>query len=183
MKQLITAGLIASMTVFSVAAEEPSFNFFEAGFVDYDFADGYTLRFNSELNENTFLTGSYESVSETIFGFDIDLNTTLFGVGYKFSQGDNSVTYGTVSYLDIEVDTPFGSGGDDGYQLGLGYRNQYSENSQFYTELNHMNVVSSATELVLGIRHKMSDDVGMYAEYKTNDFGDDGYGIGVSFSF
>ncbi|MEE4245808.1 MAG: hypothetical protein V2I33_10370 [Kangiellaceae bacterium] len=178
-KLLLATGLVALSTI-NVLADEPSFDFVEGGYADNYDADGFLLRFNATVNNDFFLAGSYESVGEN----SVDLNTTVLGVGYQIESFGNASLYTQLSYLDLEIDTPFGSASEDGYQLGLGYRNQVSKETQLYSELNHKSIDGNGlTELAIGVRQNFTDEFAAFVELKADDFDNDGFSIGLNYNF
>ncbi len=189
MKKLIATGIIAALSSLSAMAAEPSFNFVEGGYADWDIGDGvkpdgFKIRGNFELNENFFLKGSYESLSQS----GVDLNTAIVGVGYKFPVSGNTALYTHASYLDFETDSPSNDPGDnideDGYQLGLGVRSQISKLTQLYGEVTHYNVDSySLTELTVGVRQNFTDNFGAYLEASVDDDEGNRAGIGLRVNF
>ncbi|WMS85830.1 porin [Pleionea litopenaei] len=180
MKKQMIVTAIASVLSVSAFAGSPSFDFVEGGYADNYETDGMLIRGNKTLNDNFFLTASYETVGEN----GVDLNSTLFGLGYKFDLDDSSAIYTKVSYFDFEVDAGAGSESDDGFELGLGYRTQISKATQIYTEVNHLEVDSdSATQLVIGARQSFAGNLGAFIEVKKDDFDNDGFALGLNYSF
>ncbi|PWK52973.1 outer membrane beta-barrel protein [Pleionea mediterranea] len=188
MKKLLATSVIAAMASLSATANEPSFNFVEGGYSEYEDADGFMIRGNAELNKNFFVRGSYEGLSDdfSVLGGpdDTDFNTLTLGLGYKHALNNNTSLYSHFSYLDFEVKSGDAKVTDDGYQLGFGVRNQLSSVTQVYGEVTHNSIDgNSFTGLTLGLRQRLAENFGAYVEAKADDFDGDGFGVGVSYNF
>ncbi|NVJ60682.1 MAG: hypothetical protein HWE27_09830 [Gammaproteobacteria bacterium] len=182
-KSILVSAVIAGLS-FGVSAEQPSYNFVEAGIVKYDDDDSTKLLGNFEINENFYGVASYELLSEETFFGDVDLTILSLGAGYKMPLNKDTSFFAQVEYTDYEIDTSFGSGSEDGYNLTVGVRSMVAENTELFGEIANKNIDSStATTLGLGVRQSFTDNFGAYARYDRDDFGDDSYGVGVSLKF
>lgn len=194
MKKLIATSVLAAITSLSAVADEPSFNFVEGGYSDYEFddsldADGLLLRGNAELSKDFFVAASFESLSSSINvlgqNIDIDAEQLLLGLGYKMPISNSTTAYTTLSYMDVTLDSNVSdSASEDGYQVGLGIRSQLSKETQAYGEVTHNALDdSTSTGLSVGLRQSFTDNLGAYVEAKMDDFEGSGFGVGLSYNF
>lgn len=185
MKKLIAASLIASMSALPVFAGSPSFNFVEGGYLDFEDGDGIELRGNYELNSNFFLNADFQTTSADDGLSSIDTDYLLFGAGYKMALNETTSGYAMLNYVDLSADSFLGTLNDDGYQLAVGVRSQVTDATQVYGEIaaNDLSLLGGRTELNIGVRQKFSNDFGGYVEYKRDDFGGDGFSLGLTLDF
>ncbi len=187
MKKLIATSVLAALTSLSAVADQPSFNFVEGGYSDFESdivdADGLAIRGNAELTDNIFILAGYETLSAD--GYDLDANQISLGMGYKFALNDNTALYTQLSYSNYSYDSNvLDVDDDDGYEIGIGARSQISNQTQLYGELTHIDIDSFVTtELTLGLRQNFTKQFGAYVEARVDDAETDGVGIGLSYNF
>ncbi len=170
------ASLAAIFACTSVIASEPTYNYIEAGYADYYDADGLLIRGKYAYDKNIFFAGAFESVDDR--GAEVD--KLLAGVGYRMPLKGNTSVYGQASLVNWDSF----SIEEDGFQLGIGYRNQFKHESEFYGELNHINLDNiTLTEFVVGLRHKLTHDLGAYFEVRMDDFDNDGFSLGITYKY
>ncbi len=183
-KSLLSIALLSSLATGYASAEEPSFNYVEGGYSDIEESDGFIVRGSFELNENIYITGSYNDVTDDEFDTDIDLSLTTLGVGYKTLLSDTTALYAEINYIDAEVDTDFGSASEDGHKAAIGVRSMVTDSTEIYSEIANANRLDfTETILTVGAKQYFTDNIGLFAEYSRNDFETDAYNVGVSFKF
>ncbi len=187
MKKTIITSAILSVLSFGVMAETPSFNFAEIGYISNlggseDF-DGYELKGNFELNDNFYITAGFQSIDIDTFGFDVNGDIKMLGIGYKKDISTATAFYTELNYVDVKAGVSgFGSGSDSGYQFGFGVRSNVAENFEMKAGLNYLDVDGGDTFLELGAIYQLNNSTGIYFDVDT-DFDDSKYGVGVRFSF
>lgn len=182
--------LTATATPF-VCAEQPSFNYVEGGYSSADIPgdpDGFILRGSVELTDVVYLNGSYTSLSgdfDHAFAgkVDIDTDTPSIGIGAKLPIGSNTAVYGEANYFDTDTKTGRFSDSDDGHSLVFGVRSMLTDNTELYGKVANIEYQETTTEIGIGARQYVTDNLGVFAEYTTNDAEVDAYSVGVTYRF
>ena len=191
MKKLIALSVLSAVTSFSAIAEQPSFNYVEAGYTSSEDFDGYEIKSNIAINKNFFIDAEYKNVSleerlpsgEEVTG---ELDFVTLGIGYNAKINSNTAFFTRLAYAETNSKVDFTNFDEsfDGYLAGLGVRSMISQQTELYGELTHLNIDSDAqTNITLGARQKLTDKFALYAEYEANDFGSDGYSVGATYNF
>lgn len=152
--------LLAALAMASTAtlAETPAFNFIEAGYGTGDIDDldelspkGFALGGSFLVSESAFVTASYVSLGDDVFGIDIDVVTSSIGLGYRYSLTDSTDAYAAVSYEYVEADIEgFGSEDDNGYGLTVGFRSRLTEQFELDGSIGYVDIADES-ETGIGI--------------------------------
>lgn len=125
---IILLALAFACAPLATQAEEISYSYLEAGYVNVDVddfdedVDGFLLRGSFEITENAFLFAGYSDLMATINGFDIDFTDIELGAGYAWPLSNTASLYGKISYVNSEAEAFGESLDDDGYGLAAGVR-------------------------------------------------------------
>jgi len=138
----VIGGLVLAAAPLAAMAEGMSYSYVEADYVDIDAdgasGDGFGLRGSVGFLDNLFAFADYTDSSVDAF----DLQTIAVGVGGHYPLGENFDATGRIGYTELDVDTAFGSGSDDGYLLSFGLRGQISqfelEGNVIYTDYSDL---------------------------------------------
>ncbi|MFT6920100.1 MAG: hypothetical protein ACJA2G_002748 [Cognaticolwellia sp.] len=155
-KFLLLAAL--AMTSSVTLAGTPAFNFIEAGYGTADIDDvdevspsGFAIGGSFLVGESVFVTASYASLGDDVFGTDIDLVTSSIGLGYRLSLTDSTDAYASVSYEYVEADIEgFGSEDDNGYGLTVGFRSRLTEQFELDGSIGYVDIADES-ETAVGI--------------------------------
>ncbi|NVJ60683.1 MAG: hypothetical protein HWE27_09835 [Gammaproteobacteria bacterium] len=182
-KSILVSAVLAGLS-FGLNAEQPSYNFVEAGIIKYDEDDSTKVLGNFEINENFYGVASYELLTEEDPFGDIDVTTFTLGAGYKMPLNDNTSFFAQFEYVDYDFEDGSFSTSEDGYNITIGARSMVAKDTELFAELANRNIDDfTYTTLGLGVRQGFTDNFGAYVRYDRNDFGDDAYGVGVSLKF
>lgn len=103
--------------------------FVEAGYVRADIVDesgdGFFAKGSVAFGESFYGHASYQEATNDDLGFDVSLNETVLGVGYRHAMGTNVDLIAEASYVNLgaEIDVDgFGSDSSDGYRAAVGVR-------------------------------------------------------------
>ena len=135
-------GLVLAAAPLAAMAEGLSYSYVEADYVDIDAdgasGDGFGLRGSVGFLDNLFAFADYTDSSVNVF----DLTTIAVGVGGHYPLSESLDATGRIGYTELDLDTAFGSGSDDGYLLSLGLRGQFSqielEGNVIYTDYSEL---------------------------------------------
>ena len=184
MKKIITASVVALLSSGAVFAENPTFDFVEAGYVDFDQLDGFSIRANASISDNFFVNLGHEDISGSEAGVKEELDSTVVGLGIMGPISDVTSIFMHMDYVAFDTDNT----SQNGWGLGAGIRSNVAENIELYGEVfykdldaNHENV-----ELTGGVRFKASEQLGAYVEWTRLDQDDDdsdGFRVGVQYKF
>ena len=191
MKRSLIALALAAVLPLSAQAGELSYNYVQ---LDYNRAsvddldadpDGFGLKASAALGDKFYLFGSYMKLSDTIEGFDVDLDQSQVGFGYHHAINDKADLLAELSYINAKVDIEdVGSGSGDGYRASFGVRGQMAENFEGYAKANWTDAKDADGEVsgTLGALFKINATWGINAEA---EFGDGAtiWGLGVRASF
>ena len=137
-KSTLSIAIIASAFFSSsLLANTPSWNNVEIGYAkaDYDDVepDGFFVKGSTLVTENVFLTAEYTSLSDDVWGVDVDLTWARLGAGYRYSIATSTDLYGKVTYEYTEAEASYAgisdSNDDSGFGLTAGVRSRIT--SQF----------------------------------------------------
>jgi len=188
MKSAILSGAILVAASFQVAAETPSFNFVDIGYVSNlggnDEFDGFEIKGNLEISDNLYLNAGYTNLSDnSIAAFDVDAEILTAGLGYKTNISEVSTVFAEVDYLRVKVDVGgFGSDSESGYQAGFGVRSNVSENLELKAAGYYRDIVDGDTLFQVGAVYRLASNTGAFLDIES-DFDDTRYSVGVRFLF
>lgn len=160
-------GLAASTVAFSAAANDDlSYSFIEGTYIDSEFddlnvdGDGLALEGSIELGDTAFIHAGFGSVD---FDRGVDLDQRTIGFGAHTPLSDTVDLVGTIGYVDVEVDTPFGSIDDDGFSLGVGLRGKLSESFELEGGISYVDLDDAGddTTFNLGGRYYVMEDLAL----------------------
>lgn len=150
MKKQLVLALALAAAPFAASANGLNYNFVEAGYVRADFVDesgdGFFAKGSVAFGESFYGHASYQEATNDDFGFDISLDETVLGMGYRHAIGTNVDLIAEASYvnlgLDIDVDG-FGSDSSDGYRAAVGVRGMMAPQFEatlkaYYTEISDL---------------------------------------------
>jgi len=105
--------------------------------------DGFALNGSYEFAPNFHVFGGFASLD-----LDGPFDTTAFeiGAGYHQPIANGTDFVGRLSYIDGEVDTPFGDADDSGFGLSAGFRHIFTPEIQAAAFLNHADLDDSGSE-------------------------------------
>jgi len=153
MKKLILA--VALCAIGGTAAAQQSSNtspaldysFLELRFVDADNdGDGIRIGGSYELNGPWILVGSLQTLD---FGSNVDFTQLEVGGGYVLPFDDDFDLFGTLRFVNAEVDTPFGDADDNGFAVSFGTRGLLTPQFEVRGSVNHLNLDDSDTFIEL----------------------------------
>lgn len=159
-------------------AESPNFNYVSAGYLDGDIdgddADGWTFDGSTLLGENFFLSGQYQTVSNSDDGVDVDFNWLSAGLGYRTAISASTDFYGLVTYENVEVEASYRgssiSDDENGYGLSVGVRSMVSGNIELDGRLGYIDIADeSETSFTVGARYYFNNNFSLGANYTTLD--------------
>ncbi|MDX1454618.1 MAG: outer membrane beta-barrel protein [Gammaproteobacteria bacterium] len=186
MRQLLASVFAVGMLLsVPAAAADLEYNYVDFGFISVepdgggaDF-DGLGLRGSFLVNPEIFVIGEFTSASaETGFG-DIDRTDLAFGAGYRHALNPSTDVYGSIEYLNVEVDPAFD---DDGLRLSGGVRVAMSDRLELRGALQYIDLTDSDTVLSVGAQYQFMPKLAGFFELREGDnFG--GYFIGGRYSF
>ena len=173
----IGAALVAGMlSAPSFADDGLSYTYLEAGYLDTEIdigpedvdGDGVGVAGSFAVNETFFLTASYGTQD---FDFGVDVDQWSAGIGAHTSLTDNMDLVGTISYVDAEVDTPFGSVDDDGFGLGVGVRGRFTDNIELEAGINYVDLDDAGddTSFAAGGRYYFTEAFAVGAGFEIGD--------------
>lgn len=181
--------LLGSMSMLALAgpvyAQAPasalSYSFVELGYVDTEIddadvdGDGLALRGSWGINDQFHVFAEYLDLG---FDLNIDANTFEIGGGMRWPMGTNLDLYGTVSYLQAEVEVPGPglqrfSADDDGFGVGLGLRTLLTDKVELGGKIDYRDLDDSGNDTTFGVsgRYYLTSQ---WAIGMDIDFDDDG---------
>jgi Ax21 family sulfation-dependent quorum factor len=190
-RSLLALALLAGLPL-SAQASELSYNFIEADYlrVNIDDADdfdpaGFGLRGSFAMGEQFYGFGSYLSASDDVGGFDLDVDQSQLGLGYRHGVSDKADFIAELSWINQSVDVDgLGEADGNGGKLSVGIRGLMGDQFEGYAKANYLDGSDfdgdfSAT---LGAQFRFNETWGLTGEA---EFGGDGdvYMIGVRASF
>jgi len=151
----------------SIFANNFSYNYAEAGFVDLDGGDGFTFGGSYEINPEMFLQGSF--VTADADNSDADVTGLTMGVGYHQPIADKT---DGVGFLGLGKADYSGSGSDDsdtGFILSGGVRHMFTDQLEATAALTHTSIGDSDTNFTFGARFHINEKYSVGATLSTDD--------------
>ncbi|NVJ60684.1 MAG: hypothetical protein HWE27_09840 [Gammaproteobacteria bacterium] len=174
-KVILVSVLVAGFS-FDLKAEQPSYNFIEAGFSDY--STRLELQGNFEINDNFFGVAWYMDDY-----FD-EFTAYSFGAGYKTAINNSSSFFAQAEYTDYSSELGPTEISSNGYDITMGVRSMVTKSTELSFDISNRNIESSTfTTVGVGVRQDFTDNFGGYIRYDINDFGGDAVGLGISVKF
>lgn len=150
LKTQLVLALALAAAPFAACANDLNYNFIEAGYVRADIVDesgdGFFAKGSVAFGESFYGHASYQEATNDDFGFDISLDETVLGVGYRHPMGTNVDLIAEASYVNLgaEIDVEgFGSDSSDGYRAAVGIRGMMTPQFEgslkgYYTEISDL---------------------------------------------
>ncbi len=174
--------MVASMVVLlsagsAFAAENLSYNYAEASYVDAEFdngpdGDGVSIFGVGEVGRQFHIFGGYETLEFDggLLG-DADYDPLMAGSGYHRDLGERATFYGRASYVDVDVDTIIGSGSDDGFGLTAGVRGLLAPKWEVAAELAYVDLSDIGDDTTFTLRglYNMTENFSFGLGYRTSD--------------
>lgn len=171
---LAPTALLAQASVDS--GSQMSYSAFDASYlVDVEIdgtnidGDGFEFGGSYSLNDKFYLLGSWQEQS---FDQGIDGRQLELGGGFHTPLGNTVDFVATLSYLDAEIESNFGSADDDGLALGGGVRARLSDSFELGANLKLIDFDQSGSDTgyTVGGRWFFADSMAITA---SADFFDD----------
>ena len=150
--RIFAALAVGLLMVTSAVARDLSYDFvrldivnteIDTGPADVD-GDGFELFGSVAVGEQFYLFAGYQDI-----GFDFDIDGTQIELGGGFRHGISRKTdfVATLSYVDLELDSPAGSADEDGLGLSAGVRHLLNDNFEVSGRVNYVDLTDSDTSL------------------------------------
>ena len=155
---ILCAGVLLQSTGWAQTAQSLDYTYAELRFVDVDVAggDGFRLNGSFELDNNWLVVGGITALD---FNNDVDTSTLEIGGGYVWNYSAKFDLVGTLRFVRIDVDTPFGDGDDNGFAVSIGPRGWVAEKFEVRGSVNHINLDNSDTYIELAGDYHFSPQV------------------------
>ncbi len=181
MKKLLIIISIFTLTATVSANDGPNWNIISASYIQADIDDldeldltGLGIAGSALLGENFVLFAGYSSISDDFLGYDIEVNGTSVGLGYRFGMSETTDFILNVSYENSEGCFDGDCVDDNGYGALVGIKSRLSEKIELSASAQHIDVSGSETALSiagdyyftpsfsLGLNFTTADDVNMF---------------------
>jgi len=139
----------------------------EVGTTDVD-GDGIGVSGSFAISDSLNILVGY---SDQSYDFNIDGSTMNVGLGFHTDINNDLDFVADVSYIDVSVDTPFGSADDDGLGISGGIRFRASDSLELDAGLQYVDLDDSDTVLNLGGRYYFNDSFALSAGISDADAG------------
>ena len=177
MKKLLTIALLLTMTSAFADNKGPSWNFLELSYLDVDVDDtdfspsGFGIGGSALITDEVFLFASYADASETVFGEDIDISTTILGVGYRFEVNDTSDFALGLGYADAEACLgSFGCADDNGYAAIAIFATRIADNVELSFGAEYVDIADeSSTGTSITASYYFTDGFSLGLGWGTDD--------------
>ena len=131
MKRSLMALALAAALPVSAQAAELSYNFIELDYARMNIDD-----VGGDFDPDGF--GSYLRGSDDISGFDIDIDQTQLGLGYRHGVSNTADFIAELSWINQSIDAgAFGEADGNGGRLSAGFRGVMAENFEGYAKANY----------------------------------------------
>jgi hypothetical protein len=184
--RIVAAFLTLSLPC-ALYADGFDYTFVDAGFVNSDLdagpfdvdGDGIGVNGSIGVSDNVHIIAGY---ADEDYDFGVGSTTWSAGVGFNTGINENLDFVADLSYMDVDVDSPFGSAGEDGYGLGAGIRARAGEKIELDAGLLYVDLDDSDTVLNVGGRYYFNDSFALGAGLSDAD-GGTAWTIGVRAEF
>lgn len=165
---------------FAGVAQEPlDYTYVEAAYLDVDNGDGLALKGSLSLTDTVFVFADYSTYD---YNFGVDADGYGIGGGMRWGLRPELDLVADLSWVHIDVDTPFGGGDDDGLGLGVGLRSRVHQNIEVQGGIRHVDFDDSNTYLTLAGRYYFTDSVAVGFGLDLDD-DNDGWNISLRAEF
>ena len=150
--RIIAALVVGLLMATSAVARDLSYNFVRLDFINTEIdtgpadvdGDGFELLGSVAVGERFHLFGGYQDIG---FDFDIDGTQIELGGGYRHGFSRKTDFVATLSYVDLELDSPAGSADEDGLGLSAGVRHLFTDDFEVSSRVNYVDLADSDTSL------------------------------------
>lgn len=180
--------LVGLLTLpFAANAQEFDYTFVEAGYVDSEIdagpvdldGDGFGVRGSLAINDTFHAFADYATQD---LDFGLDASSFGVGAGRHWDIQDRLDFVGELSWINAEVDTPFGNADEDGFGVGAGLRFRSLNSVELQGMINYADLNDSDTSLSLAGRYYLSDTFAVGGGLAIDD-NDTAWNIGVRAEF
>jgi opacity protein-like surface antigen len=171
-----------------MADEGPGYTYFDVGYVRTDIddieenVDSLGLAGSFALTDNLYLFADYEDGSASFERIDVDVSTTLVGVGANFGLSHTVDLFAEASYVNAELEAgEFIEVDESGFGLSAGVRAMVMPQLELNAGLSYVEIEElDDTSLDLGAVYSFTD---VFALVLGVSFADNAntYGVGVRF--
>lgn len=168
--------LLSAAIAAPALADGMSYSFVEAAFVNTEIdngsvdvdGDGFAIGGSFEINDAVFIIASFSTQD---FDFGIDLNQFSVGFGGRYPINETVDVFGTLSYVDAELDTNFGDADDNGYSIGAGLRGRVGESVELQGGITFLDLDDSGsdTAFAFGGRYYVTEQFAVGAGIELGD--------------
>lgn len=172
-------GLVILSSAGAVHAENgPNWNFIDLSYlsadVEGDELNGLGIAGSKLVGEDFFVTGAYSSIGAEIEGIDFDINSTSFGLGYRYGASATTDIFGAVSYQLVEFEASYQGESfnvdDNGYGLELGLRSLLTSQLEVTASMAQVTIDDeSETALFISSLYHINEQFGIGAGYAQSD--------------
>jgi outer membrane usher protein FimD/PapC len=155
---LIATGAMFAAVPFAAQADSLGYSYWQLGYASVDVdgltdqMDGYAVGLSYEVTDRIFINAGYSDVGSTEAGFDIDEQDLSLGVGYAYPLTPNNDLIGRIGYVRAEAEIEsLGSGSDDGYSLGVGWRGRPLDSIELEAAVNYIDLSDAGDTTSFGL--------------------------------
>lgn len=187
---LLALGLLAALPFAASAAENISYNYAEADYVNTDSnggdADGWGVKGSWAFHPNFHVFGDYSK--QTVDHTDIDVQQWRIGAGYNLEIAPSTDLLARVAYNKFDPDAP--NLDFDGYSAEVGLRNSFGQHFEVYALAGYEDYtkhrgINPDGEFYgrLGAQAKLNQNWGINADIKMGKDGAKEWSVGPRFSW
>lgn len=172
-KKYFPAILLACVPCVSVASEQLSYSYIEAGYSQTDFdgfdADGYALKGSFAIGDSFYgAIGFHQDELEPI----VTLEPWELTAGYRKDISANTDFIAEISYIGMNLEFFGDDYHNDGYRAAVGVRSAVHEHFELsakamFTSIQYMD---SVVGVAIGAQYKFNGTWGIYADYQFNEY-------------
>jgi long-subunit fatty acid transport protein len=155
---LIATGAMFAAVPFAAQADSLRYSYWQLGYVGVDIdglndqVDGWAVGLSYEVTDRIFVDAGYTDVGATEAGIDIDEQDLSLGVGYAYPISPNNDLIGRIGYVRAEGEVEgFGSGSDDGYSVGVGWRTRPLDAIELEAAVNYVDLSDAGDTTSFGL--------------------------------
>jgi opacity protein-like surface antigen len=137
---------------------------FDGGMASVD-GDGLGVGGSFEIADNFFIAGSYEDFD---LDFDINGDWLEIGGGYFHELNPDLDFIATLSFVDVELSSNFGSADDDALALGGGIRTKLSDAIEVDAMLEYFDFDEGGSDTSVELRGRYYFNPGFAIQAKMN---------------
>lgn len=183
--RMLLAGL--SCLPMMAAAEDFDYTYLEVGYVSTEIdlgpldvdGDGLGVRGSYGFGNDLY---AFVGLADQEFDFDVDGTQLSFGMGWHHGLNEMADLLAEVSYVSVDLESPFSAADEDGFGLGLGLRGRVWENIELEAGIDYVDLDDSDTSLSFDGRYYFNETVAVGGGLS---FSDDatGWTLGVRAEF